>query len=137
MAPARARADDGFDAGAKYHIAENVPYISYLKARLYQYQFHEAACRMAKWKGPLHRCSIYGNKAAGDKLQVKAGLIEGSVLDAKAVENQLASMPGKNELRAMLLATLQAPLQQFVVQLAAPAQNFAYVLAAKEREGDK
>ena len=43
-------------------------------------------------------------------------------------------MPGKDELRAMLLATLQAPLQQFVMLLNAPAQNFVYVLAAKERE---
>jgi large subunit ribosomal protein L10 len=35
----------------------------------------------------------------------------------------------------MLLATLQAPLQQFVALLAAPSQNFVYVLSAKEREG--
>jgi large subunit ribosomal protein L10 len=46
-------------------------------------------------------------------------------------------MPGKNELRATLLATMQAPLQQFVALLQAPAQNFAYLLSAKEREGDK
>ena len=38
-----------------------------------------------------------------------------------------------DELRAMLLATLQAPLQQFVRLLQAPTQNFVYVLAAKER----
>ena len=74
---------------------------------------------------------------AGEKLQIKAGLIEGSVIDAKAVEDQLATMPGKNELRAMLLATLQAPMQSFVRLLAAPSQNFAYLLAAKERDGDK
>jgi large subunit ribosomal protein L10 len=71
--------------------------------------------------------------AAGEKLQIKAGLIEETVLDATGVAEQLATMPGKNELRATLLATMQAPLQQFVVQLAAPAQNFAYLLAAKER----
>ena len=52
----------------------------------------------------------------------------------KAVEDQLATMPGKDELRAMLLATFQAPLQQFVALLQAPAQNFVYVLAAKERQ---
>jgi large subunit ribosomal protein L10 len=74
---------------------------------------------------------------AGEKLQIKAGLIEGSVLDAKGVEDQLATMPGKNELRATLLATLQAPLQKFVALLAAPSQNFLYLLSAKEREGDK
>ncbi|EYF03297.1 50S ribosomal protein L10 [Chondromyces apiculatus] len=66
------------------------------------------------------------------KLQIKAGLIEGQLLSAEAVEEQLATMPGKNELRATLLATLQAPLQQFVQQLNAPLQNFAYLLKAKE-----
>src|SRR5271156_4565591 len=74
---------------------------------------------------------------AGEKLQVKAGLIEGSVIDGKAVEDQLATMPGKNELRATLLATLQAPLQKFVQLLQAPSQNFVYALAAKEREAGK
>ena len=73
--------------------------------------------------------------AAGEKLQIKAGLIDGSVLDAKGGEDQLATMPGKNELRAKLLATLQAPLQSFVALLAAPAQNFVYLLSAKERSG--
>ncbi|MCL2777919.1 MAG: 50S ribosomal protein L10 [Polyangiaceae bacterium] len=72
---------------------------------------------------------------AGDKLKIKAGLIDGTVLDAKAVEEQLATMPGKSELRAKLLATLQAPLQQFVALLNAPAQNFVYALAAKEQKG--
>ena len=57
------------------------------------------------------------------------------MLDAKGVEDQLATMPGKNELRATLLATLQAPLQSFVALLAAPAQNFVYLLSAKERAG--
>ena len=46
-------------------------------------------------------------------------------------------MPGKDELRATLLATLQAPLQQFVALLQAPAQNLVYVLAAKERAGSR
>jgi large subunit ribosomal protein L10 len=74
-----------------------------------------------------------------EKLSVRGGAIEGQILDAKAVEEQLATMPGKNELRAMLLATLQAPMQQFVALINAPAQNFAYLLDAKHRElgGDK
>jgi len=67
-----------------------------------------------------------------EKLKIKAGLIEGQILDADGVENQLATMPGKDELRAMLLATMQAPLQQFLQQLNAPLQNFAYLLKAKE-----
>ena len=72
-----------------------------------------------------------------EKLQIKAGLIEGQVLSGQAVESQLATMPGKNELRAQLLATMQAPLQNFVALLQAPTQNLVYVLSAKEREGNK
>jgi len=71
---------------------------------------------------------------AGEKLTIKGGLIEGEVLDAKRVENELATMPGKDELRAKFLATLQAPLQQLVALLQAPSQNFVYVLSAKERQ---
>jgi large subunit ribosomal protein L10 len=74
---------------------------------------------------------------AGAKLQIKAGLIDGSILDAKTVEDQLATMPGKDELRAKLLATLQAPLQNFVMLLNAPAQNFVYLLSAKEDQSKK
>ena len=72
-----------------------------------------------------------------EKLKIKAGLIEGQVLSPEGVENQLATMPGKDELRAMLLATLQAPAQQFVQQLNAPLQNFAYLLKAKEEAASK
>ena len=69
-----------------------------------------------------------------EKLKVKGGLIDGQLIAADKVETDLASMPGKNELRAMLLATLQAPLTQFVQQLNAPAQNLVYLLKAKEEK---
>ena len=73
--------------------------------------------------------------AAGEKLTVKAGVVDGTILDSHAVLEQLALLPGKDELRGTLLATLQAPLQQFVALLQAPAQNLVYVLAAKEKNG--
>lgn len=68
-------------------------------------------------------------------LQVKCGYMEGQYFDGAAVENQLAALPGKDEVRAMLLAQLMAPAQSLVRQLSAPAQNLAYVLDAKTREG--
>lgn len=74
------------------------------------------------------------DQGEANKLKVKGGLIEGEVLDANRVENELATMPGKDELRATLLATLQAPLQNFVMLLNAPPQNFVYVLSARERQ---
>lgn len=70
-----------------------------------------------------------------EKLKIKAGLLEGQVLDGKAVESQLATMPGKNEARAMLLATLIAPAQQLLMLLNTPAGNFVRALHAKEQKG--
>lgn len=58
-----------FDPGAKYHIPGNTPYTRYFLAFLQQFQFHRALCDAAGFKGPLHRCSIYASRAAGDKLQ--------------------------------------------------------------------
>ncbi|MEQ8461147.1 MAG: 50S ribosomal protein L10 [Sandaracinaceae bacterium] len=67
-------------------------------------------------------------------LEVKCGVMDESVLDAKQVETQLASLPGKDELRAMLLAQLLAPAQGLVRQLHAAGQNFAYLLDARRRQ---
>lgn len=69
-----------------------------------------------------------------EKLQVKGGLMEGEFLDAKRVENELATLPGKDELRAMLLATMMAPAQSLVRQMLAPGQNLVYVLDARRRQ---
>jgi peptidyl-dipeptidase A len=65
IVPPVARTEANFDPGAKYHIPGNTPYTRYFLARLLQFQFYEAACKQAGWKGPLHRCSFYGNKAVG------------------------------------------------------------------------
>lgn len=70
-----------------------------------------------------------------EKLKIKAGLLEGQVLDGKAVENQLASLPSKDEARSMLLATFMAPAQQLVMLLNAPASSFVRVLQAKQDKG--
>lgn len=68
------------------------------------------------------------------KLKVKGGVVDADVLTAASVENVLATMPGKDELRAMLLATFMAPMQSFVAQLNAPQQNFVYLLDARKRQ---
>ena len=68
VAPAEPRGEEWFDPGAKYHVPANVPYTRYFLARVLQFQFHRALCREAGFTGPLHQCSIYGNKAAGAKL---------------------------------------------------------------------
>jgi large subunit ribosomal protein L10 len=73
-------------------------------------------------------------KEGDPKLLVKCGLLEGQVLDAKRVEKELATLPGKDEIRASLLAQLMAPMQNLVGQINAPAQNLALVLDAYRRK---
>ncbi len=68
IVPPGQRTEAQFDPGAKYHIPGNTPYTRYFLARILQFQFYKAACDQAGWKGPLHRCSFYGNKEVGAKL---------------------------------------------------------------------
>lgn len=68
VAPPVARSEADFDPGAKYHIPGNVPYIRYFLARIYQFQFYRAMCRASGYTGPLNRCSFFGSKEAGAKL---------------------------------------------------------------------
>lgn len=69
-----------------------------------------------------------------EKLEVKGGILDQSFLSPEQVENQLASLPGKDELRASLLAQLMAPAQNLVRQLMAPMQNLVYALDARQRQ---
>ena len=62
------RTEADFDPGAKFHIPANVPYTRYFLAHILQFQFHKALCEVAGHKGPLHQCSIHGNKEAGERL---------------------------------------------------------------------
>jgi large subunit ribosomal protein L10 len=71
-----------------------------------------------------------------EKLKIKAGLLDGQILPPKAVEEQLATLPSKDEMRARFLATLNAPAQRFVMLLNAPAREFVGVLAAKQRKDE-
>jgi peptidyl-dipeptidase A len=68
IVPPSERGPDAFDPGAKYHIPGNTPYARYFLARILQFQFYKAACDQAGWKGPLHRCSFFGNKEVGARL---------------------------------------------------------------------
>lgn len=63
------RPADAFDPGAKYHIPNHVSYMRYFLAHILQFQFHKSACEQMGWEGPLHRCSVYGNKDVGGKFK--------------------------------------------------------------------
>ncbi len=57
----------------------------------------------------------------------KAGLVEGRVIDVKAI-NDLASMPSKEEIFAKLLFLINAPAQRLVTAMNAVGRNLAIVV---------
>ncbi|MDP3774802.1 MAG: M2 family metallopeptidase [Gemmatimonadales bacterium] len=63
-----ARPADAFDPGAKYHVPGNTPYARYFLADILQFQFYRSLCRAAGHTGPLYRCSFYGSREAGRRL---------------------------------------------------------------------
>ncbi|XP_016368729.1 angiotensin-converting enzyme [Sinocyclocheilus rhinocerous] len=75
ICPPTRRTEEHFDAGAKYHIPGNTPYIRYFVSFILQFQFHEKLCQEAGHTGPLHKCDIYRSKEAGAVLEkvLKAG----------------------------------------------------------------
>jgi peptidyl-dipeptidase A len=68
IVPPSPRSERNFDAGAKYHVPASVSYTRYFLARILQFQFYKAACDIAGWRGPLHRCSFYNNREVGRRL---------------------------------------------------------------------
>jgi peptidyl-dipeptidase A len=105
IAPVAERGEEFFDAGAKYHIPASVPYTRYFLAFILQFQFHKALCDAAGYQGPLHECSIYGNKEAGKKFQ--AMLSHGA---SQPWQDTLAELTGKREMDASAIIQYFDPL---------------------------
>ncbi|MEQ1541611.1 MAG: M2 family metallopeptidase [Novosphingobium sp.] len=109
IVPPAPRGADAFDPGAKYHIPAVVPYTRYFLARILQFQFYEAACRQAGWKGPLHRCSFYGNKTVGKNLN--AMLAMGA---SKPWPDALQAFTGSREISGKAMMAYFAPLKKWL-----------------------
>ncbi|HEY6929106.1 MAG TPA: M2 family metallopeptidase [Thermoanaerobaculia bacterium] len=109
VAPAGARGEENFDPGAKYHVPANVPYTRYFLADILQFQFHRALAKAAGCSGPLHRCSIYGNKGAGAKLAAMLAMGQ-----SRPWPEALAVLTGQKQMDATAVRDYFAPLQKWL-----------------------
>ena len=109
IVPPVERDETKFDPGAKYHIPAQVPYTRYFLARLLQFQFYKAACDQAGWKGPLHRCSFFGNKEVGAKLNAMLELGQ-----SKPWPEALEAFTGSREISGAAMAEYFAPLKAWL-----------------------
>ncbi|XDV45023.1 hypothetical protein PO909_013201 [Leuciscus waleckii] len=105
ICPPTRRTEEHFDAGAKYHIPGNTPYIRYFVSFILQFQFHEKLCQEAGHTGALHKCDIYRSEAAGAVLQkvLKAG-------SSKPWPEVLQEALGTNKMNASSLMSYFEPV---------------------------
>jgi peptidyl-dipeptidase A len=113
-----ARSEADFDPGAKYHVPGNVPYTRYFLAHVLQFQFHKALCNIAGDTGPVHRCSIYGNKEAGAKLNE---MLEMGA--SKPWPEALSVVTGSDKMDAKAVLDYFAPLQGWLDEQNAQANR--------------
>ena len=109
ITPPVARSEEDFDPGAKYHIPANTSYTRYYLAHFLQYQFHRAMCAAAGQQGPLHRCSVYGNAAAGERLQRMLAM--GA---SRPWPDALEAITGTREMDATAILDYFAPLEAWL-----------------------
>jgi len=109
LVPPVPRSEKDFDAGAKYHVASNTPYARYFIADILQFQFHRGLCRIAGYQGPLHRCSIYNNKAAGEALEKMLAM--GA---SRPWPEALKALTGEDKMDATAILEYFAPLKQWL-----------------------
>jgi peptidyl-dipeptidase A len=103
------RTEADFDPGAKFHVPASVPYTRYFLAAVLQFQFHRALAKETGFKGPLHRASIYNNKAAGRKLATMM-----SIGQSKPWPEALEALTGQRELDATAILEYFAPLKKWL-----------------------
>lgn len=111
LVPPGPRPANAFDPGAKYHVPGNTPYTRYFLAHIYQFQFHRAACRMAGWEGPLHRCSIYGNEEVGRRFNAMMEMGQ-----SRPWPEAMAAFTGERGNDASAVADYFAPLNVWLTE---------------------
>jgi peptidyl-dipeptidase A len=105
------RSEADFDPGAKFHIPGNTPYTRYFLSFILQFQFHKALCEAAGHTGPLHECSIYGNKEAGHRFQ--AMLAEGA---SRPWQETMEKLTGTRQMDGGAIIEYFQPLMQWLAE---------------------
>jgi peptidyl-dipeptidase A len=109
VAPASARGEEFFDPGAKYHVPDNTPYTRYFLADILQFQFHRALSKTAGCTLPLNRCSIYENKAAGERLGKMLAMGQ-----SRPWPEALEALTGSKQMDATAILDYFAPLSKWL-----------------------
>ena len=77
--------------------------------------------------GPVKALTDFASDHANDLPAPKGGLMQGSVVEADALE-RIAKLPSRQQLQSELVGVLVAPLQQLVGVLEGPQRNLVGVM---------
>ncbi len=109
VAPVGERGEEFFDPGAKYHVPGNTPYTRYFLSHILQFQFYRALCEASGHTGPLHECSYYGSREAGEKYW--AMMQKGQ---SQPWQQTLKELTGGERMDASAILDYFAPLQAWL-----------------------
>lgn len=110
-------ADLQFDAGGKFHVADDYSYLAYFVAHIVEFQIFRSLCIEAKQYDPnntasypLHKCDIEGSLSAGKRIRDSLSL--GSSVHWSKVLKSITN--GETELSADAILEYFKPLQDFL-----------------------
>lgn len=120
------------EAGVQYKVYKNTLMKRAFEgtdfAGLDQYLEGPSAIAISKDDATAPARVLYKFAKTNDKLEIKAGVVEGKVYDAKALE-PIAQIPSREELLSRLCGSLLAPITNF-------ARDIRQVAEKKEEGGD-
>ena len=119
--PPVVRSEEDFDAGAKYHVTADVPYIRYFASHILQFMFYKEMCILSQQYDPnkpslkpLYKCDF----SNGDHVQ-QAGEKFAQMLQAGSSRpwpDVLEDMTGSRKLSASALVEYFQPLEEWLDQ---------------------
>ena len=86
------------------------------------------------WEDPAQPAKVIRDFARSSGiLSVKAGLMDGEILDAEQID-AIASLPSREELIGKVVGGISSPLYGLVTVLSGPVRSLAYVLQARQNQ---
>lgn len=127
------------EAGVEYRVVKNtLTRIAAAKANITGLDQHlEGTTAIAiSYTDPVAPAKIlseFVKELKGKNLEIKAGIVEGKVIDVNGVKS-LASLPSREVLIAQVLAGMQAPIAGLVNVLQGTTRNLVYALEAIRKQ---
>jgi large subunit ribosomal protein L10 len=116
------------EAGVQYKVYKNTLIKRAFEgtdfAQLDEYLEGPSAVAISKDDATAAARVLYKFAKNNDKLEIKGGVVEGKVYDAKALE-PIATIPSREELLSKLLGSLQAPITNFARDIRQVAEKKA------------